>query len=288
MARGTHTTLPSEEGDAEEDVNPLREKAALAFERDGFNLHAGVRIEAGDDVGRERLCRYGARPALSLERLRRLPAGRFAYRVKYARRGRAKHRVMTSTELLARLAALIPPPRYPLVRYSGVLAPRSAWRKDVVPKPPEADAVKACEPRAAHAAAAAAGARAARGDARTTGDDVHLSVRRAPARNAGEGPSVVLLAPNMLSVRHWDRILGGVLYAATPRLDWATLLRRTFSIDVLECPACHGRMRMLGSITERDAVRAILERLAMAADAPCVARARDPTDDEASDETEDE
>jgi hypothetical protein len=52
---------------------------------------------AGDDVGRERLCRYGARPALSLERLRRLPAGRFAYRVKYARRGRAKHRVMTST-----------------------------------------------------------------------------------------------------------------------------------------------------------------------------------------------
>ncbi len=57
-----------------------REKAVLAFEREGFNLHAGVRIEAGDDVGRERSCRYGARPPLSLERLRRLPGGRFAYR----------------------------------------------------------------------------------------------------------------------------------------------------------------------------------------------------------------
>jgi hypothetical protein len=33
-----------------------------------------VRIEAGDDAGRERLCRYGARPPLSFERLRRSQA----------------------------------------------------------------------------------------------------------------------------------------------------------------------------------------------------------------------
>jgi hypothetical protein len=33
---------------------------------------------------------------------------------------------MTSIELLARLSALLPPPRYPLTRYHGVLAPRSA------------------------------------------------------------------------------------------------------------------------------------------------------------------
>jgi hypothetical protein len=43
------------------------DRSSLAVERDGFNLHAGVRIEAGDDMGRERLCRYGARPPLSLE-----------------------------------------------------------------------------------------------------------------------------------------------------------------------------------------------------------------------------
>jgi hypothetical protein len=75
----------------------------------------------------------------------------------------------------------------------------------------------------------------------------------------------------VLSVRHWDRLLGGALYAATPRVDWATLLCRTFSVDVLECAACRERKRLLGSVTERDAVRAILERLAMEAEVPCVA-----------------
>ncbi len=43
---------------------------------------------------------------------------------------------------------------------------------------------------------------------------------------------------------------------------------------------------MLGRVTERDTVRAILERLAMAAEAPCVARARDPTDDEPIEEAD--
>jgi hypothetical protein len=44
------------------------------------------------------------------------------------------------------------------------------------------------------------------------------------------------MAPNMLSVRHWDRLLGGVLYAATSRIDWARLLRRSMDIDALKCP----------------------------------------------------
>ncbi len=43
--------------------------------------------------------------------------------------------------------------------------------------------------------------------------------------------AVAWLAPNVRSVRHWDRLLGGALYAATPRVDWATLLRWTFSVE---------------------------------------------------------
>lgn len=74
--------------------------------------------------GRERLCRYGARPPFSLERLRRLCDGRVACRIKKLRGGREKLRIMTSLELLARLVAVVPPPRYPLVRYHGVLSPR--------------------------------------------------------------------------------------------------------------------------------------------------------------------
>jgi hypothetical protein len=141
MGRGNVATLPRDRAQDEDGHGTPEErpdKPALAVERDGFNLHAGVRIEAGDDMGRERLIRYGARPPLSLERLRRLPGGRVAYRLKYVDRGRrGKHRVMTGLEFMARLAAIIAPPRYPLVRFAGVLAPRSAWRGQVIPKPRE-------------------------------------------------------------------------------------------------------------------------------------------------------
>jgi hypothetical protein len=83
MGRGNVSTVPRD--GAQDDGHGAAEeppgKPALALERDGFNVHAGVRIEAGDDLGRERMARYGARPPLSLERLRRLPGGRVGYRL---------------------------------------------------------------------------------------------------------------------------------------------------------------------------------------------------------------
>src|SRR5262249_18924217 len=95
-------------------------------------------IAAGDNLGRERLLRYAARPPVSLERLRRLPGGRVAYRLKYVAHGRrGKYRVMTGVEFLARLAAITFPPRDPLPPFAGGLAPPSKWRREVVPKPPE-------------------------------------------------------------------------------------------------------------------------------------------------------
>jgi len=96
---------------------------------------------------------------------------------------------------------------------------------------------------------------------------------------AGPG-DVIALAPNVLSVRHWDRLLGGALYAASPRLDWASLLRRSFSVDVLACAKCGGRLRVLAVITEREAARRILAHLGQPTEAPPVARARDPTEDQ--------
>ncbi len=50
----------------------------------------------------------------------------------------------------------------------------------------------------------------------------------------------------------------------TPRqLAWAELMRRVFAVDVLECPACRGRMRILAAIHDPDAVREILESLGL-------------------------
>jgi hypothetical protein len=113
MRRGNVATLKRADAPdaADEDHERRPDKTEVAVEQDGFNLHAGVRIEAGDDMGRERLCRYAARQPLSLERLRRLPGGRIAYRLKYVSRGRGKHRVMSGVEFMARLAAIIAPER---------------------------------------------------------------------------------------------------------------------------------------------------------------------------------
>jgi hypothetical protein len=100
-----------------------------------------------------------------------------------------------------------------------------------------------------------------------------------PVPNASSG-SFVMLAPNIVAVQHWDRLLGGLLYATSPRVDWASLLRRSFSVDVLECPKCHGRLRIVAVITEREPIRRILAHLGMATEAPPLAHARDPTDDQ--------
>ncbi len=300
MGRGNVLTLPrdSTQDDGHGAAEERPDKPALAVERDGFNVHAGVRIEAGDDLGRERLARYGARPPLSLERLRRLPGGRVAYRLKYVDRGRrGKNRVMTGIEFMARLAAIIAPPRYPLVRFAGVLAPRSAWRREVVPEPREQRA--ACEAARTqkpgpterrpeqHPAGDARGGPAPRAPSPPGASNTH----RGPAMSANDvamvaavraaplDDDVMRLAPNVISVRHWDRLLGGLLYAVSPRVDWATLLRRSFSVDVLECPKCHGRLRMIADITEREPARRILAHLGLPTDPLPVARARDPTDD---------
>ena len=87
MQRGTMHTLAPERDSTRLQRETLgvdadaRAREGGAVDHEGFNLHASVRIAAEDDVGRERLCRYGARPPFSLERLRMLPGGRVAYRI---------------------------------------------------------------------------------------------------------------------------------------------------------------------------------------------------------------
>jgi hypothetical protein len=82
-----------------------------------FDMHCAVGLAADDDKGRERLLRYCARPAFALEHIEPMKDGRIAYLMKTPRRG-STHRVMTPVEFLGRLAILVPPPRYPLVRYA--------------------------------------------------------------------------------------------------------------------------------------------------------------------------
>ena len=42
-------------------------------------------------------------------------------------------------------------------------------------------------------------------------------------------------------------LLGGELLASDPRLDWAKLLRRTYGIDIFQCPECGRSVSPIGA-----------------------------------------
>lgn len=90
---------------------------------EGFSLHAGVSVDKSDGEGWERLARYCARPCLSLERLAIDSDGQVLYSLKRTAPGAPAVLTLVPTEFLAKLAALIPPPRSHLVRYHGVFSP---------------------------------------------------------------------------------------------------------------------------------------------------------------------
>jgi len=139
LATGGFGVAGSQAADAgdHDDARWSRREQRYAAEHKRFNLHAGVHLPATDIESREKLYRYALRPCFALERLTRLPDGRIAYRMKAPHSRRATHRLMTPLEFLARASALVPPPRFPLVRYHGVLAPNSPYRSRVVPRAPD-------------------------------------------------------------------------------------------------------------------------------------------------------
>ena len=57
------------------------------------------------------------------------------------------------------------------------------------------------------------------------------------------------VAPNIFSIAHRDRLPGGALYAPLSRVHWASLLRRTFDVDVTRCTGCAGRMTVRAIVT---------------------------------------
>jgi len=95
-----------------------REAVPSGADTCGFSLDASVRIHTGDFIGRERLCRYGARHPFSIERLSETADGRIAYKMKKPRQGK-RFLIMTPLNFLRRLGYLV---RHPLPR------PKPSWR----------------------------------------------------------------------------------------------------------------------------------------------------------------
>ncbi len=195
----------------------------------GVSVHANVCVPAHDRMRLERLCRYAGRPPVATERMSLLPDGRLLYRLKHRWRDGTTHMIFEPLELVEKLAALVPPPRFNLVRYHGLLAPAAGWRSLVIPSVPvSTDPLPHpdCEARKQFI------------DLDTTNPQCKS---RCPPR---------------------------------PRnYSWAELMRRIWSIDVLQCPRCGARMRILAAIHAPDAIRKILDCLGLPSRPPPIARA---------------
>ena len=215
-----------------------------------YNVHAGVRVALDGREAVERPCRYVLRPAVSAARFSVLDDGRIAYQVKYPRSPKATHLVMTPMECMARLAALVPPPRVPLVRYQGVFAPNSPWRGAVVPIP----SVRVRCDGARHQPAACDGG--------------------ASAHDEG-APSATVDAVRGGSRRERRDLEHG-------RIDWATLLRRVWGVDVLACVRCGERLRRIAVIEDPTVIAKILAHVGLDPVAPRAARARAAAWDDSS------
>ena len=57
---------------------------------------------------------------------------------------------------------------------------------------------------------------------------------------------------------------------------WATLMRRSFGFDVLACPGCGGRLRLMAIIEQPVVIRKILDHLGLPTEIPQPRSARDP------------
>ena len=141
------------------------------------------------------------------------PDGRLLYRLRHRWRDGTTQIVFEPHQLLARLVLLIPAPRSQQVRYHGVLAPCAGWRDRVVPAGPQSG--KAAPP-----------ARCRPTPDEETGTEEGSSAGSPDRRKSR--PSAAAESSRPLR-----------------RYAWADLLRRVFAVDVLECPDCGGRMRIL-------------------------------------------
>ena len=101
----------------------------------GFSLHANTWVPAHRRDQLERLIRYTARGAVSLERLTQDAHGDLVYTFSHPWSDGTTGIRLSPVELLEKLAALVPLPHVHLVRYGGCLAPHSHLRGAIIPTP---------------------------------------------------------------------------------------------------------------------------------------------------------
>jgi len=208
---------------------------------DGFDLHANVAVAADNREALEQLSRYVLRPPIAQERLSRTTDGRILLTLKTEWTDGTTALLFEPVELLERLAALTPRPRINLVPHHGAFAPHSGWRARVVAYGRDATVLlDADEP--------------------STPPGPPTSPPASPATRSPDPPP----EPPV-------REPAPATDAASPRpraWSWPDLLRHTFAVDVLACPRCGGRMRVIATIEDPVVIRKILTHLGLPTEPP--------------------
>jgi hypothetical protein len=264
--------------EAESD-RPLFIPGSLCCDIQQFSLHAKVRIEAQDREGLERLCKYITRPPIKTERLSLAPDGRVIYALRRHWRDGTSAIAFEPQDFIARLAALVPRPRAHLLTYHGILAPAAEWRDLVVPRPrPKSSAC--AEPNGSSPESKACGAGAEHGSPQGQGSSTVSALEPSaeigsPAKTCspGSGGEIAAESPGTTSAP-------GRKPRHPTRTSWAELMKRVFEIDVLVCPHCGGRRKLIAFLTDGLVVRKILAHLGLPTEPPALAPARAPPEPE--------
>ena len=93
-----------------------RKRGDAWAEVDGYNLHVGAKIAADDRETLEHLVKYMLRPAICLERLKRIDDDTLTYELRRPDKHGRTH-VLTAMQLIARVVALVPAAGCALVKY---------------------------------------------------------------------------------------------------------------------------------------------------------------------------
>jgi hypothetical protein len=148
------------------------------------------------------------------------------------------HVVFEPDELVEKLAALVPPPRFHLVRYHGILGPCASERGRVVRGTGTAHGPVRLPPgkTSIDLPGELPSKTARQGLERDSIPD-----RCSPSGEEGNRASPASAGPEESQPRSDEPTL------RPRRLAWAELLRRVFAVDVLEYPRCGGPMRLLAT-----------------------------------------
>lgn len=220
--------------------------ARLCAVQDGFSLHANTHVAARDLQGRERLIKYILRPPIAARAVRRLGHGRVRIHLKRPFADGTFAVDMDELAMVARLAAMVPPPWQNQVRYAGVLAPASRWRKRIVPAQTQQQ-----------------GTDAATAPAR---DGAHKptpcppgATRPTPMPPAPPSPAPAI--PQGTGCRYWP---------------WAFLKKHTFGDEATNCSRCRGHLRLRALLRDQQSIASFLGKLGLPTTVPVPAPARGP------------